>query len=68
MDKVETVAYYNQGELISQFGLLHVLCVCRREKKGEKEGWREKKGGGRRKNRGRGKGIRCGLINNRTIS
>ena len=64
VDKVETVAYYNQGELISQFGLLHVLCACVGGKKRE----RKKKGGGRRKNRGRGKGIRCGLINNRTIS
>ena len=44
VDKVETVAYYNQGELISQFGLLHVLCECvGGKKKGEKEGWREKK-------------------------
>ena len=69
VDKVEAVAYYNQRELICQFGLLHVfvcvcVCVCvyRREKKGEKEeGWREK-------SRGRRKETRCGLINKRTIS
>ena len=51
VDKVEAVAYYNQRELICQFGLLHVfvcVCVCVCVCIGGKRRERKKKGGGRR--------------------